>query len=367
MIIEALAPKLLERARRGTFTPRVSRAGTCPRALAYHALGIPESDPTPARIGMVFLHGNTLEEAVLEALRDAGLDLHSFQRPVRIPYRYGFITGHVDALLGATHVVDLKSINTYGFDDVLKGGPLREHLIQVLLYIHGLRREGEPYREGLLLYVDKNSGRVAECLFSVDSTEGRIVRMGERGPVPEEIPFVYPNPRSLIAEGIRVFEAVEEHRRRTLERVPDPARSPDYLLDLPPRPYRSPEQAPCSYCTWRSRCWALYPYTPSRPKAADLSHLALVFDRYFELMERKERIEQELEEIRATIRTALSDAGARTGTAPGAVAELVTTVRRRLNPAKLSPEEIERATEMLETVQLTIRRQGGERWRMSGN
>jgi len=356
MIVEVLGRQLQLRARRGEFKPRASRAGACVRALTYHALGIPESDPTPARIGMVFAHGDALEDALIDLLGRSGLALTELQRRVEIPYRYGTITGHIDALLDG-HVVDFKSINTYGFEDVLQQGPLREHLVQVFMYLHGLQLAGEPARGGILLYVDKNNGRVAECTFSLDGTVGQIVALSDDGTPLPPVPFVYPEPSSLIEEGIRMFEEVEEHRIRSLARVADPTSASDAELDLPSRPYAAPVDAPCSYCSWRTRCWALQTTpAPEADGAADLSHLLPQMARYLELSEQRARIEKELEAIRAAVRVALHEAGATRGYARGVAAELITCERKVIDPTLLPPDVAAAATRAEEYTQLRIRR-----------
>jgi len=356
MIVEVLGRQLRLRAQRGEFRPRASRAGACVRALTYHALGIPESDPTPARIGMVFAHGDALEDALVDLLRRTGLGLTGLQRRVEIPYRYGTITGHVDALLDG-RVVDFKSINTYGFEEVLRQGPLREHLVQVFMYLHGLQLAGEPASEGILLYVDKNNGRVAECTFGLGRTTGQTVALSDEGTPLLPVPFAYPEPSSLIEEGIRMFEEVEEHRIRSLARVSDPASSSDAELDLPDRPYASPAEAPCSFCSWRTRCWALAEKpAPEADGAADLSRLLPQLSRYVELSEERARIEKELEAIRAAVRVALAESGASRGYAHGVAAELVTCERKTLDPALLPPDVAAAATRVEEYTQLRIRR-----------
>jgi hypothetical protein len=324
--------------------------------MTYHALGIPETDPTPARMGMVFAHGDAVEEALVDIFARSGAPLHGHQREVRIPFRYGTITGHVDCLLGDTHVVDFKSINTYGFDEVVERGPLREHLVQVFLYVHGLQLEGEPYTGAIVVYVDKNSGRVAECTCSLGSTTGTTRVMLDDGVPSAPREFTYPEPTELIEEGIRVFEEVEEHRIRSLARVRDPASSSDAELDLPERPYRSPAEAPCSFCSWRTRCWALGKPHPDVDGAADLSCLFPEMMRYVELSEERARIEKELEAIRAAVRVALAESGASRGYAHGVVAELVTCERHTLDPSLLPPDVAEAATRVEEYTQLRIRR-----------
>jgi hypothetical protein len=361
MLLEYVGPLLRSRVQRGQYRPRASSSGFCPRQLTYRALGVPETHPTPARIGMVFAHGDAAETALLRMLQAAGAPLHSFQREVDIPFKYGVITGHVDALLADTHVVDFKSINTYGFDEVLETGALHEHLTQVFMYIHGLRLEGLPYSDAIVFYMDKNSGRLAECFASFSSTEGTIVRMLEDGTPAEPRPFSYPDPQELVTRGIRAFEIVEECRLATLDRGVDPTSAPDHEMVLPERPYQGPDVPPCSYCPWRGRCWGVLPFSPSADgTAVDLSHMQEAVDRYIILTEMQKEVERELAAVKAALRASLVDSGALKGTLPNAVVQLVPVTKRTVNVDRI-PEDVRRAAlEERRTLELRVRRTAAE-------
>lgn len=310
MICEVIGRQLSQE--RSDYFPSCSKAGDCPRKLTYWRLGVPESDPIPERMGVVWSIGDAIESALDQALSRSGIPIHSYQRKIRIPFRYGTIFGRIDRIIEPDTVLDYKSINRYGFDEVLDSGPKREHVLQVNLYLHGLHLEGENrFTRGLVLYVNKDNGMLYEATFDYDP--------------------------QLALESIRLFELVEEHAMAgTLPERPDGF---------------TPATFPCTYCSWRSLCWGNGTFAPpgDSRKIADLSHLSNELIRYLEISAEIRALEKQKERIRALVQAALVDAGAREGFAGGVRARIITGFREKVDLDKI-PELFRAAATTVETT-----------------
>lgn len=283
------------------YVPSVHMAGQCPRKLSYHALGIPPSDPSDPRMAIVWKTGDAIEQLIDEYLRRTGLHITHYQRRVRIPFAGGTIWGRLDRICEPDSILDYKSINTYGYDEVLRSGPKTEHVAQINLYLHALQLEGETrFNRGLLLYVDKNSGAHSLQAFRYS--------------------------RQLAEATIAVFDAVYR------------AAASGQLL---PRPEGyTPSSYPCSFCRWKSACWVPEPVRTGQAldtAVADLSALEDTMRRYVELSRTRSDIDRELEQLRAAVQAALTDAGAVAGQSASYAARLVAQQRTDVDMSRLPP------------------------------
>lgn len=284
------------------YVPSVHMAGQCPRKLSYHALGVPPSDPTDPRMAIIWKTGDAIEQILDDYLRRTGLHVTHYQRRVRIPFQGGTIWGRMDRVCEPDAVLDYKSINTYGYDEVRKSGPKVEHVAQVNLYLHALQLEGDSrFTRGLILYTDKNTGAISLQAFRYSSR--------------------------LAHATIAVFEAVHA------------AAASGRLL---PRPEGySPSSYPCSYCRWKTACWtprgSASAADTEHGHVADLSSLEDTMARYLELSRTRSAIEEEMNAIRATVQAALADAGTSSGQSSSYSARLVTQQRTEVDLSRIPP------------------------------
>jgi CRISPR/Cas system-associated exonuclease Cas4 (RecB family) len=303
---------------RKRYTPAVSRAGHCPRALSYWACGIPETNPTPARLGLTWIFGDAVERILDDALRATGTPITNYQRKIRIPFKYGEIYGQMDRVIEPDTVLDYKSISSYGFAEAERTAT-PEHVAQVNLYIHALRGEGQiRFTRGCLLYLDKNSSALHQQWFAYS---------------PE-----------LAEATIAMFEAVEEAAQ---------------AKQLLPRPngYK-PGKAPCSYCNWRDACWSVGAHgVAGQPEnAADLSAMEGDLRWYLTLTSQVSEAEREIDAVKAKVRAALVDAGATRGIGGDVLAEISRQVRATINREKIPPLFAAAATEEQVVETLRIRK-----------
>jgi CRISPR/Cas system-associated exonuclease Cas4 (RecB family) len=317
-LVEAVYQQVAPGDRR-RYVPAVSRAGQCPRALTYWACGIPETNPTPPRLGLTWKVGDAVEAILDDALRATGVPITNYQKKIRIPYAYGDIFGQMDRIIEPDTVLDYKSINTYGFQEVERAAS-PEHVAQVNLYIHALRLEGQTrFKRGCLLYMDKSSSALAQQWFDYS---------------PE-----------LAEAAIAMFEAVEEAARAG---------------QLLPRPAGfTPTQAPCSYCNWRAACWEVG--GPAADKAeitevADLTSLEGDLRWYLLLASQASEVERAMDEVKAKVRAALVDIRASRGIGGGVLAEISRQVRTTINREKVPPLFAAAASEEQVVETLRIRK-----------
>jgi hypothetical protein len=304
---------------RRRYTPAVSRAGQCPRALSYWAQGVPESHPTPPRMGLTWQFGDATELVLDNALRATGVPVTHYQRRIRIPYAHGNIFGQLDRIIEPDTVLDYKSISSYGFAET-EDGASPDHVVQVNLYIHGLRLEGQTrFRQGCVLYLDKNSAALRQQWFNYSP--------------------------DLAAAAIAMIEAVDEAAR---------SRRP-----LPRPTGYEPGKAPCSYCNWRGTCWQVGAHAADHAQPADTADLtALQYELkwYLTLAERSSEIERGMDEVKAKVRAALVDAGVNRGIAGDVLAEITRQIRTSINREKVPPLFAAAATEEQTVQVLRIRR-----------
>ncbi len=302
------------RTRRHPYKPRLSSAGTCIRALSYHRQGYPETDPPPPILGNRFDVGDALHLYLDARLRRLHLPLELREHEVRIPFKYGVITGHFDRSIGGTTIVDFKTASDASFELMARTNePLSSHRAQLNGYLEAASRTPglQQYTEGLVvaLNVGLKKGKDDDLWISPPLT---------RDP-------------ALALETIAKFEQVEEHAQRGT---------------LPARPHDSPHRYPCDTCAWRSLCWgALVPKDATAP--ADLGALEADAARFNTLSTQVKALEAERDVLGGRLQAALTDANTRKGVAGPWDVTLISYMRRSLDP-DLVPPEI-RAQAMTET------------------
>lgn len=150
----------------------------CARAATFRFVGVPGADKTDWQTELIFENGDWFHhkwqvlfqdmEIVLgrDRFRVVGIEL-----PMQIPELY--VSGSLDVHIRiydekrkkwVDYIVDIKSINMWGFAKVMENGaPLPSHEQQVTGYAHGLR-----VKRGLLFYENKNDNRLLAFVFKVN-------------------------------------------------------------------------------------------------------------------------------------------------------------------------------------------------------
>ena len=126
----------------------------CLRAIIYNFKGEGDFVVTDPKLKRVFAIGHDVHERIQKMLKKIGI-LEADEVPARSKeYRIG---GHCDGVLkrkGKKLALEIKSINSKGFDRALSYGPKSEHINQVRIYMWLLKLE-----EGVLYYECKNDQR----------------------------------------------------------------------------------------------------------------------------------------------------------------------------------------------------------------
>jgi hypothetical protein len=309
------------RAQRGPYQARLSQAGRCVRALSYHRQGYPESDPMPARAGLVFEVGDTLHLWMDRQLERLGLPVEHREHRVEVRTPGGLlVTGHFDRAVGGTTILDYKTASDASFRYMVdRNEPLADHRAQIVGYLHACRTS--PPSSGLASY-----------------THGLIVAVNKDTQDVWVSPPIEHDPE-LAAATLAKFDEVERHAESGT---------------LPPRPYSSPSEYPCRFCAWRSLCWGATLPDASGDPAADLTGLEPQARAYLEVSEQIKTLERERERLEGVLKAALTDAASRRGVAGPYEVRLTTYTRTTVKPDLLPPEARAQATVEVPVTRLTV-------------
>lgn len=291
----------------GPYFPRPSGVGRCIRAAVYHAMGVP-ADKFPDRALLIFEDGNWHEELIKDHLRRTVFQLDEWKgknQRIEIATINGRVmSGEIDGLitdpLNKTRLLEIKSINHFGFER-LKDGPLDDHRRQANLYLHGLRTAGMEIDEALILYKNKNTAAMKEFIIQYDAEQA-------------------------IAD-ITMLQSVED--MADAEIVPD-------------RPYDYDDWH-CSYCRWQKHCWQGYAEeVGSLSTDVALSQEIETAARYFnELGGQESDIKKEREKIKDTVlKPALRNAGAQSGRVGEYLLSLSVSERDEIDKSLIPPQAI---------------------------
>ena len=306
MIVELITKNAGADQEQFAYKPRPSSVGRCFRALVYDAKGI-KGDNFADRALLVFEDGHWHEELIKDHIRKTVYELVELKggsQRIEIATINGeLMDGEIDGLivdpLGTTRLLEIKSINHFGFER-LDDKPLDDHRRQANLYLHGLFEAGFEISEALILYKNKNTAAMKEFIIGYD------------------------RPQALA--DIAMFGDVAEWAK-----VDDP----------PPRPYAMDDWH-CSYCRHQKRCWENYAdEVQALSKDVALSEEIETAARYYnELGAQKGDIEKERDGIGETLRQALAAAGAQSGRAGEYILSLSVGQREKIDKALVPPEAI---------------------------
>lgn len=318
MLVELIAKNAGAEQEHFAYKPRPSSVGRCIRALVYDAKGI-EGKPFADRALLVFADGHWHEELLKDAIRKTAyelIELKGGKQRIEIATIDGVVMdGEIDGLLqdplGRLRLLEIKSINHFGFER-LQDGPLDDHRRQANLYLHGLRKAGFEIDEALILYKNKNTAAMKEFFVGYDEAQA-------------------------LAD-IVMFERVAAMAKGD---------------DLPARPYDMDDWH-CGYCRHQKRCWANYAdEVQALSTDVALSQEIETAARYFnELGAQKGEIEKERDGIGKTLRQALSAANAQSGRAGEYILKLSVGTRRKLIDSAVPAE----AYEQVPSERFTVKR-----------
>ena len=194
--------------------------GSCPTGRYLERLGVEPDEPFDQRTLRVFSAGTKFEEWMIElalkGLPDAQISL---TQQVRVEIGDWGVSGYADAVVdvsGERIVYEIKSKHSRAFHwmEKMGEGAMRQHQMQVWLYLHGLGIE-----EGRILYVSKDDLCMLE--YPVYHSDG-------------ELSAEVANEVSLLN---RAWEA-----------------------KLPPRPIEDPKAWQNKYCRFHKQCLAQEKY-----------------------------------------------------------------------------------------------------------
>lgn len=142
--------------------------GECDRKICYKFLGI-KVGPVSTRGRRIFDTGNAMHERYVTYLTRCQM-----VEDVELSCRKGNFSCRLDMVIrdlktGERLVLELKSINTYGYKRLLKVmEPQHKHKLQLLINcrLSGIRR-------GIVLYEDKNNQAILEFIVDSESEESK--------------------------------------------------------------------------------------------------------------------------------------------------------------------------------------------------
>lgn len=192
---------------------RMSSSGKCARAIAYQLHGFP-ANPLPPRSIMVFRLGHTIEAEVKALIAKYCSDLDISYPAEAITYAIGdvLIEGHVDGLIGADTILEVKSINSMRFKMLDRMGIPDDYKKQANSYMKATGRT-----KTLFIFYCKDTSHLKEMTFHYD---------------PDLMLEIYNRFLSVIAS--------------TKDHLPDREYQPLKSGQLPWQ---------CRYCSYNQHCW----------------------------------------------------------------------------------------------------------------
>jgi CRISPR/Cas system-associated exonuclease Cas4 (RecB family) len=178
-----------------TFHP--SSAGKCPRLIQLNMLGVFKKT-TPPKSRRIFDTGNSMHNRYGEYFKGMGLFL---DKEVDLMYEKDgvVIKGNCDYIIkdfnDTKHILELKSINSRGFTELLRSGkPIENHLLQLNIYMKCLNiytgeilYENKDTQEIKIYEIRYNEDRFEEC-FAVFRRINEYMNMKPMKIVPVEYP-----------------------------------------------------------------------------------------------------------------------------------------------------------------------------------
>ena len=299
----------------GGYYPRVSQAGSCPRALTYKLRGIEETDPLSDKSLSTFHEGHTQEDVTLDLLSDTDFELADGQlglnvatlpgvtgeprwcRECKKNIPYEVLHGHIDSILytdEATYLWEHKALGDFAYENLNNEFP-EGYVTQCCCYIAGLQNLGMDVKEAILLCKKKSTGefRQIHILFDVDSDVAVVTNCwsGKRGALDY-----------VIKKNVDLHVEVENHG--------------DIFSNMPDRPYDY-DHWKCRFCQYRTECWSTFPdEIKDFEKAIDLPTSDPLYQKLGALKtarEVKKEVEAEEKKARSEVASELTDRSFKAG------------------------------------------------------
>jgi len=306
MLVELISKNAGAEQEHRQYYPSPSKVGQCIRALTYHAIGA-ERRPFPDRAMLVFEDGHWHEELIKDHIRKTVYELiemkGSKQRITIADIDGDVMDGEVDGLLkdplGVIYLLEIKSINPFGFQR-LKDGPEDGHRRQSNLYMHGLIKSGLEISKAVVLYKNKATAAMKEFIIDYDKEQA--------------------------LSDIDMFKKVSRWAKSNT---------------VPPRQYDRDRDWQCGYCVYSDICYENYESEFKALKTgADLPEdLVTQFKYYLEVSGHRLELEKEEKNLKQDIKDRLKSQDIREGRVGEYTAKLTMISSERIDK-KLVPQEI---------------------------
>ena len=306
MIIELIARNAGDAQEHFAYKPSPSKVGHCIRAMTYDALGVPP-DPYPDRTLLVFEDGNWAEEIIKDHIRKTVFSLTEWKgkkQRIEIAEIDGqMMSGEIDGLLedplGQIYLLEIKSINHFGFER-LKDKPQENHQGQANLYLHGLARAGFKIEKAIILYKNKNTSAMKEFVIDYDL--------------------------KLAESDIEIFRQIAQWVKEK---------------KVPKRPYELGDWQ-CQYCRWNRECYKNYDaeFAALSTDAALSEEIATAARYYKELGAQESEIKTQRNQVKETIKAALRAIDSKGGKAGEYLIELKRFFKNEFTVAGMWQEKL---------------------------
>lgn len=277
--------------------PRVrhwpSDAGKCLRALVYQWRGEKVKSPD-GRMFFIFRDGELHHQAIVKQLEEAGINVTMKEAPLRDKERN--ISGKLDALIKINsnyYVLEIKTINRYGFDEICREGPREEHVLQLQLYLHYVQNIFKiEARQGIILYKNKDTSRFVD--FPIDYDE------------------------SYAQNFFNQMKVIEQHIANNT---------------LPERPYERTDWH-CQYCDYELVCW----HGAVEKKITEITdeELTRLIGELIFVKEQRKDFEEKEDKLVEQVKQTLQNRGLAESRLGSYLIKLEETIQRRLNQKKLA-------------------------------
>lgn len=323
------------------FYPRPSSAGPerCIRQMVYHALGF-KREPFPGRAMLVFDDSSWHEELTLNWLRKSSYHIHSEQMKVkcRAPMTDGHIDGIFTDLMQVDRHLEHKAINHFSFERLWNGALPLDNLTQTAIYMDAIQQSLNPdLKEGVLLIKNKNNSQYMEYLVDYELDRLIVISKTRSDGSHEKINLTIPN---IVQDACDKFYSILDYAKQK---------------KLPKRQYFLTDWQ-CEYCGWGQECWKNYSDEFAEMKTGQefAQDIADKVAYYKELGAQKKEITDEYDKLRESVKQTMRDIEIRQGRAGEYLLKLSLIEKTYIDQAKLTVEELERATKKTYQERLTI-------------
>jgi len=319
------------------YYPRPSLAGRerCTRQLVYHGLNYPRN-PLPGRAVMIFSDSSFHEDLTADWIRKSAYQLHSEQMEINVDMGYDFtLKGHIDGIItdlfGVDYLWEHKAINHFSWQRYWDGTIPYDYVAQCCIYLRGLHNDNPNLQKAILLLKNKNTSAYVEFIiyYNYDTDEAAIETATNSNGETKEINKTIP---SAVKSCFDKFAYINDCIKKQV---------------LPKRDYFIGDDWHCEYCAYGKTCWGDYKKEFMELKTDEMlpEEVETMVKYYKELGAQKTEIEREHKDIGGKIKATMKEANIREGRAGQYIVKLSLIETNRIDREKLTPAEIERATE----------------------